>query len=208
MLRKRIWLFCATLIVAIIVSTSAVAFSAFREPSSPRLGQMSNSGERVAVSTLPASQINDLRRSNIKASEIRLVGERAETQFFTALGDDGQPCFLTSRLRAPRPEFSVVACLGSGSADVPSASTPLVDFSAWMKPAGDPTLRATWLTGFAADHVAEVRLEHNGQVVHRTPVVQNVYATPKLDIPATALVAADESGNVVHRRSMVIGEAP
>jgi hypothetical protein len=160
------------------------------------------------VSTLPASQISDLRRSKINASEIRFVGERAETQFFTALGDNGQPCFLTSRSDAPRPEFSVVACLGSGSTNVPSASTPLVDFSAWMKPAGDPTFRATWLTGFATDNVAEVRLEHNGQVVHRTPVVQNIYATARLDIPASTLVAADKSGNVVYRRAMVIGEAP
>ncbi len=208
MLRKRLWVFGVALTIAVILSASAVAFSVFRAPSSPRLAKMSNSGARVAVSSLPASQISDLRRSNIKASEVRLVGERAETQFFTALSDSGQPCFLTSRSDAPRPEFSVVACLGSGNAEVPSASQPIVDFSAWTKPPGDPTFRSTWLTGLAADSVAEVGLERNGRLVHRTPVIGNVYATGRLDIPATALVALDASGDVLYRRSMVIGQAP
>jgi hypothetical protein len=185
----------AVAVLAVAASITSVALSSRNAPL-PRLDGMSNPG--TPVSTLAKSQLDDLARSGVN-SDVRLFGKRAGISFYTATSN-GQPCFLTSNVEAPRPEFSVVACLGPGSAALPSTSQPIVDFSATVRGPGDTAPHINWLAGFAADDVAAVAVVEVGGAMKTTPVTNNIYAARQITSKQiTAVVALDKNKNVIYR---------
>jgi hypothetical protein len=162
---------------------------------------MSNVGQPLAV--LPPTQARDLKLSGI-GSEVRYLGTRGGTSFYTGQSLSGGPCFLTSRNGAREPEFSVVACLAAGTNPVPSLEVPVVDFSALYKGPADRLPRVQWFAGFASDDVSRIGIVDESGRVYSTPVVANVYgANGPTPLRAQALVAYDRSGSELYRRSLV-----
>jgi hypothetical protein len=197
------WFVACASIMGLSLATTALTVAQTGASAPLQITTMSNGGEPVAA--LSARQMQQMAIIGV-AGGVRLLGARAGTSFYTARSGHGGPCFLTSRSQSDEPEFAVVACTGPKAPALPSSDMPLVDFSALKKAPGERLPRVQWLSGFAADGVAEVGLVDESGDVHVTPVVRNVYsADGVVSESARAIVALDGAGREMHRMSLAVG---
>ena len=200
--RTSLFVTCAS-IMSLAVATTALTVVQTGASSPSRITTMSNGGEPVAA--LSARQTQQMDISGV-AGNVRLLGARAGTSFYTARSGHGGPCFLTSRSQGHEPEFAVVACTGPEAPALPSADLPIVDFSALKKAPAERLPSLGWLNGFAADGVAEVGVVDESGDVHVTPVVRNVYAADGVTGERVrAIIAFDGAGRELYRKSLAVG---
>ncbi|HSP70757.1 MAG TPA: hypothetical protein VLN26_00205 [Gaiellaceae bacterium] len=194
-------------LVAVALATTAIGVpaAAFADQIGGFLG-ISNQGTPVATTDVVGadgaleSAMSDLHFP----SQVAELGERAGFHFYVTRNAGGDFCFAISAAGAADAEHpKVIGCGGEGT--FPSAKVPVLDFSTGLPNGGldrhlsrSPVPR---LLGFATDDVATVAvLDASGDTIASTPVVGNLYAETGLpQVPASALVALDSSGNELFR---------
>jgi hypothetical protein len=184
------------LAAAVAAAAIAVPAAAFAGDIGGLLG-FSTSGEPVATSATPFSQISGLNQALQELSvpsTLQLLATRDAITFYAARRPDGVVCFAVDTGGGEG-----IGCdLGSPSgARFPSPERPIIDFSR----------AGTQLAGFAADGVATVALvDATGATIATAPVIDNVYADANPPAGGVGVEALDTHGAVIYRRTF--GQAP
>jgi hypothetical protein len=204
--RRRLPTAVLAALIALAVAAPAVAVG---RDAIADLFRVSNRGDDVSRGSL--SEVSALSARGF-GSEMRLLGERAGFRFYVGRSAaNGGPCFAVTAAPAPG-RGGAYACQQqeppAGTPQFPSPQVPIADFSPRRGHAERPEVFVRALAGFAADGVARVGVVFPDGETYWTTVEQNVYASREVpQRPASAIVAEDASGAIVHRYELV-GETP
>lgn len=154
----------------------------------------------AAATRLTPAQETQLRRARVEGGTLSFRAEQRGVRFYTAMSTRGGRCFITGAGSETR--FAAIACYPRG-ANIPSAASPIVDFSAGTARLGDRYPRARSISGFAAAVVSSIEVIDDKGVSHRFQVEAGIYASGPLrtGIATRALVAYDRSGRELVRRT-------
>ena len=143
-------------------------------------------------SKVPLARIASPSLRHTEVSAVRLLAARDGRAFYAIDLQNGRTCYGTGA-SGEESRFGLIVCPGGATA-FPSAAEPLFDLSVYD--AGDPAgPRVVRLAGFAANAVQAVALRRpDGQIVARTPVVDNVYVATK-DLPESSVSAVVAFGS-------------
>jgi hypothetical protein len=188
-------------VVASAASGHGRVAAAGSKSAAPPVGTLSNVGVPVGLTSADATTVSRLEAATgLKIEATSLLGTKASTQFYALRGSAGNNCYATGAAGATAVILGQVRC----NAAFPSAAQPILDFTSFTQVVGDDpgSARVAKSAGLAADGVSDVALAgDNGQIMARTPVVNNVYAfvNPPTEHVA-AILAEDAQGNVLASR--------
>lgn len=157
------------------------------------LNNVSNRGQLADL--LPADQ-QALQRVNQPGAEVTLLAVRGERAFYRI----GSECYGVGPVKPTRYRLGSVKCAPT----FPSDGNPVLEFTVFHGDPRAPELTVYRSEGVAADGVAAVGfMTTGGQIVGRTPVIDNVFLVPSsLAGEFRGFVAFDLAGTVISSRPL------
>lgn len=203
MKRKRVLIVGIGAVCTFAAAITAVTFAGAATDTST--GLTISSG--VPVSRASFSAQDRWLLGNIgESGAIVKIGERGGVSFYEGTSEDGGKCFMTGT--SSNGGGLSGGCL-RGSSEL---ELPLVDMSSVCLNPSNGDWRLARIQGIATDGISAVGVVDAEGDLHKIPVTGNIYKMPSSDIPtddrscpgieAKAIVALDENGSTVYRKSL------
>jgi hypothetical protein len=193
-------------VVAVLAAATAITAVAFAGTSTGvSTGFTISSGTALDRSSFSAQDrwfLDEIGETGAMAK----IGERDGTTFYEGTREDGGKCFFTGS------GFGGGG-LSGGCLISAQLEQPLVDMSGVCVDPATGRGRLGKIEGIAADGIVSVAVVDEEGVLHKTPVVGNIYKMPAADIPndlpcagfkSRAIVALEGNGSQVFTEAIVI----